>query len=301
MSILLAIILGTIACATPLMLAALGGIFSERSGVINLALEGFMLVGAFGAVAGTYFTGSPVAGAACGVFLAAAFALLYAFLCLDLRADQIVAGIVMNFLAAGICGFLVRRIWNMSQNSPPVAGFPSIPVEVGGFRQEFSLIIPVAFLLLFVAWFALRRTVFGLNLRAAGEDPDALFATGVSPRRIRYFSLLLSGAFCGLGGAFLSIGYLNQFSTTITGGRGFIAIAALIMGNWRPGRTALVCLLFGAAYAAGFALMDESPRMQVPTEVWHMLPYVLTVVVLCIFNISVKAPAALGRFGEMDS
>ncbi|TET34376.1 MAG: ABC transporter permease [Planctomycetota bacterium] len=291
-AVILGLILGALAGATPLIFAALGGLCSERAGVINLALEGFMLVGAFGAVLVTYVTGSPLAGLIGAVIAAAVFALVYAFLCLDLRADQIVAGIVMNLLAAGICAFLVKRIWNISQNSPPVEKLFSIPIAFGDFRREISILVPVAFVAVIVVWFILRRTVFGLNLRAAGEDPSALVATGVSPRRVRYFALLCSGILCGLGGAFLSIGYLNQFMTTITHGRGFIAIAALIMGNWRPVRTAAACLLIGAAYEAGYALTGFG----VPEEVWRMLPYVLTIVVLCVFNIAVRPPRALGRF-----
>jgi simple sugar transport system permease protein len=288
-----------------LILAALGGLFSERSGIINIALEGKMLAGAFTAAAVTYAADSKLhlgaaspwigllAGMSAGIFIAA----IYAIVCIRYKADQVVSGTAINILMIGVPGFLSGAFFLSSGSTPQIPKEQLIPWAP----------IIIAFALVPITWYVLYRTPFGLRLRSVGENPEAADAAGVSVSRIRYSGVLIAGALAGIGGAYLSIGQSSLFTRNMTSGRGFIALAALIFGKWRPVQTLLACLLFGFTEAvsiqmqgaiklpAFFAtLLRQTPGDDIPIQFIQMVPYLLTIIVLAGFIGSSRPPRALG-------
>ena len=283
-----ALIPSTIRLATPLILAALGGLFSERSGVINIALEAMMLAGAFTAAAATYATGSPWVGLLAAIAAGMAIALVHAVASIRSHADQVVVGTALNILMAGLPGFLSGALFLSSGSTP------QIPIE--------QLIPRVPIVLAFAAvplsWYVVYRTPFGLRLRAVGENPQAADAAGVDVARIRYIAVLLSGALAAIGGAYLSIGQSSLFTRNMTSGRGFIALAALIFGKWRPVQTLLACLFFGFMEAVTIQVQGavKLPSGEdIPVQFIQMVPYVLTIVVLAGFIGHSRPPRALGH------
>jgi len=289
----IALIFSTVRLSTPLILAALGGLFSERSGVINIALEGMMLAGAFTAAAITYATGSPwiglIAAAGAGVLLA----LVHAVACIRYRADQVVVGTAINILMIGVPGFLSGAFFLSSGSTP------QLPIEHLVPRAP----IVMAFAFVPLTWYILYRTPFGLRLRAVGENPEAADAAGLNVAKIRYSGVLLSGALAALGGAYLSIGQSSLFTRNMTSGRGFIALAALIFGKWRPVQTLLACLFFGFTEAItiqiqGVVKLPSGDNL--PVQFIQMVPYVLTMIVLAGFIGHSRPPRALGRPYEKE-
>jgi simple sugar transport system permease protein len=277
----------TIRLSTPLILAALGGLFSERSGVINIALEGLMLAGAFTAAAVTYATGSPWIGLLGGMVAGLAIAAIHAVACIRFRADQVVTGTAINILMIGVPGFLSGAFFLSSGSTPQIPKEQLIP----------NTPIVIAFLLVAVTWYVLYRTPFGLRLRSVGENPEAADAAGVRVARMRYAGVLLSGVLAGIGGAYLSIGQSSLFTRNMTSGRGFIALAALIFGKWRPVQTLLACLLFGFTEAVTIQMQGvvKLPSGdEIPVQFIHMVPYVLTIIVLAGFIGTSRPPRALG-------
>ena len=284
----LAILLSTIRLATPLLLAALGGLLSERSGVINIALEGLMLAGAFTGAAVTHYAGSPwiglLGGIAAGIFIAS----VHAIACISFDSDQVVTGTAINILMLGIPTLLSGALFGTTGSTPQIPRTHLIP----------NAPILIAFALVPLTWYVLYRTPFGLRLRAAGENPEAADTAGISVARIRYAGVLLSGALAAIGGAYLSIGQSSLFTRNMTSGRGYIALAAVIFGKWRPVQTMLACLLFGFAEAAAIQMQGVIPHVRV--EYIQIIPYVLTMVVLAGFIGTSRAPRALGRPYEKE-
>jgi len=288
----------TIRNATPLVFAALGGMFSERSGVVNIGLEGLMLISAFAGVVGAFLSGSAVV--ALGFALAAGliFALIHALMCVTFEADQIISGTAINLLALGGTGFLMVSIFGAGGTSPRVEGFGEVPIPllssipvVGSALFSQSLLVYLMYVMVPVTFFVLFRTPFGLRLRATGESPEAVDTAGVSVGRMRYYGVALSGLLASLGGIYLSMGLLSAFTENMTGGRGFIALAALIFGRWNPLGAAGAALLFGFA----LAVTVQAPQDLVPQEFLLMTPYVLTIVALAAFGGRAIAPAAIGK------
>jgi general nucleoside transport system permease protein len=280
----------TIRNATPLIFAALGGMFSERSGVVNIGLEGLMLISAFAGVVGASLAGSALAGLI--------FALIHALMSITFEADQIISGTAINLLALGGTGFLMVQVFGSGGTSPRVPGFKEVPIPllsdiplIGPALFNQSLLVYLMYLLIPITWFAVFRTPFGLRLRATGEVPEAVDTAGVSVSRMRYYGVALSGLLAACGGAYLSMGILSAFTEGMTNGRGFIALAALIFGRWNPIGAAGAALLFGFAQAVTF----QAPQEVIPLEFIQMLPYVLTIVVLAGFGGRAIAPAAIGR------
>ena len=296
--ILLAFIASTIRTAAPLILAALGGLFSERSGVINIALEGKMLAGAFTAAAVTYAAdtklgmgnASPWVGLLAAVAASVFIAAIYAVVCIRYQADQVVTGAAINILMLGMPGFLSGAFFLSSGSTPQLPKDHLLP--------QSPLVIAIFLgLLVTLIWYVVYRTPFGLRLRSVGEKPEAADAAGVSVNKIRYYGVLLAGVFTGLGGAYLSIGQSSLFTRNMTSGRGFIALAALIFGKWRPVPTMLACLLFGFTEALSIQMQStvKLPSGEdVPVQFIQMVPYVLTIIVLAGFIGSSRPPKALG-------
>jgi general nucleoside transport system permease protein len=302
-----ALIAATLRWATPLTFAALGGMFSERSGVVNIALEGMMLMGAFFGAWGADKTGSWFGGVAIGAASGAALAFVYAIFAIHLRADQIVGGTGINFLALGITGYLYNDIYGNKgtpENLPAVPDvhlnfLSSIPY-VGNFLFDsfgsLNLMIWISLILLPVSYVALFKTARGLRVRSVGEHPRAADTVGISVYATRYSAVTLSGLLAALGGVFLSIGYVNAFSENMTAGRGFIALAALIFGGWRPFGAFAACLLFGFSSALAQRLPDLSASESAAWPVlFQALPYVLTLIAVAgIIGRSIP-PAADGQ------
>jgi len=280
----------TVAKAVPLVLAALGGVISERSGVINFALEGMMLSGAFAAVWTSHETGNPWLGLAAGVAAGMAIGLLHAVASLYLRVNQIVSAIALNLFALGATGTLLWKIFNAG-TSPEAPTLPSL--EISG--HDFNALVPLALIAPPAVWAFLKYTVWGLHLRAAGEDVEAARGAGVRVMPVKVAAVVVSGALAGAAGAYLSIGLLSSFTLRMTGGRGYMAIAAVIFGKWHPIGAAGAALLFGFFEAASETLAG---RAALPAELFLALPYLLTLAALAGFVGKARAPRALGMLPE---
>jgi simple sugar transport system permease protein len=294
-----ALLAATLRYATPLLFAALGGLFSERSGVINIALEGMMLMGAFFAIWGADITGSWYGGLLVALVAGGALGLIHAIFAITLRADQIVSGTGLNFLALGLTGYMFVDIYGTQgtlDNLPAVPditlpGIKDIPF-VGDVIGQMNLLVWLGLLAAVATWVLVFRTPAGLRLRSAGENPRAAETAGLSPVRIRYLAVIGSGMLAAMGGAYLSIGFVHSFAPNMTNGKGFIALAALIFGRWRPGGALAAALLFGFGSALAQRLPVFSPSA---ATLFQALPYVLTLIAVAgVIGRSI-APAALGR------
>jgi ABC-type uncharacterized transport system permease subunit len=273
--------------AIPYLFAASGGVVAERSGIVSLTLEGFMLGGAFAAVVGTHYSGSPWIGVLSGMFGGLVFAAIHAITTIRYRADQVVIGVAINLLAIGVTRFFLKLFFASSSNSPRVTGFGG-NIRAGGFDN------PLLWLGLLVApavAFVIYRTPFGLRVRAVGEHPEAAESVGVSVKRVRYIAVAISGILAGLGGVYLALDQ-HQFTDQMTAGRGFIAISAVIFGRWNPIRAALACLLFAAAETLQIQLQGNHA---IPSQFIEMIPYLLVIIALAGVVGRAVPPAALGK------
>ena len=285
--------------ATPLVFAALGGMFSERSGVTNIGLEGMMLMGAFFGILGADKLGTWWLGLLVAIGAGGLMALLHAVLSIQLRADQIIGGTAINFLALGLTGYLFIDIYGQEGTPTDIPGIPALNLgfldAVPFFGEVFgdlNLMIWIALILVPVSWVVLFKTPLGLRIRAVGEHPKAADTVGISVYGIRYGAVVLSGMLAACGGAYLSIGFVNSFNENMTAGRGFIALAAVIFGNWRPFGAAAACLLFGFSSALAQRLPEYSSSAAV---LFQALPYVLTLIAVAgVIGRSIP-PAAVGR------
>lgn len=269
----------------------MGGLLSERAGVMNIALEGLMLVGAFAAAAGDYYTGSPFLGLLIGVVAAALMSCIHAIWCVTLRGDQIVAGTAINLLGVGIPAFLVQRLFGTAGGTPSVERLPTI-------GQGLNILVPVAFGLVPLVQYVVFHTKPGLRLMAAGEHPQAAESVGIDVVRYRYACVIASGALAGLGGAYLSIGDLSGFTTNMTAGRGFIALAAVVFGNWMPFGTLAATLLFGAAQAVRYQV--QALDLPISQDLIIALPYLLTLLAITGLVRHSTPPAGLGKHATAE-
>lgn len=282
---------GSVSATTPIVLAALGGMYTYYAGIFNIAMEGMMLSGAFGAVAGSYFGHSWVVGILGGIGASLVLALLFIVFVIFLHTDEFVTGIALNLGAVGATTFLLRKIFKVAGavSSSPDTYFQGVPTVNIGFLRS----VPVARALLSghtlldwtalaaigVSAFVVTRTRYGLRLRSAGYNPASLSASGVSTVRVRVVAVLACGVLCGLAGAFLSIGYLQVFGENMSNGRGWIALAAIVLVRGRPTGIAAICLLFGFASSLGL----KAQSFHVPPQFTEMLPYVATLVALYVY------------------
>jgi simple sugar transport system permease protein len=281
----------TLRIAIPYLLASMGGVISERAGMIALTLEGYMLGGAFCAVVGSYLTGSPWFGALFAVIGGVLLALLYAVSTIRFRADQVVVGIAINLLAIGLTRFFLRLFFDSSSNSPRVTGFDVRGSGTGFAALAHNPLVWVGLLMIPATSWLLYRTPFGLRVRAVGEHPIAATSVGVPVNRVRYMAVALSGMLAGLAGAYLALDQ-HQFTDGMTAGRGFIALAATIFGRWDPVRAGLACLLFAAAETLQIQLQGSQA---IPSQFVEMIPYLLTIIALAGVVGRAVPPAALGR------
>ncbi len=278
----------------PLTLAALGGLFSERSGVVNIGLEGAMLFGAFFGLVAADKLGNWTGGLAAALLIGALVGLIHALFCVHMQADQIVVGTAINILAFGLTAFLFRRVYGFEGSPPDVSRVPEISIP--GLREipvigELNLMIWIAILFTIASWFVLWRTPIGLRIRSVGEHPRAAETVGIDVYGIRYLAVVVSGMLAALGGAYLSIGFVGSFSENMTAGQGFIALAVMILGKWRPFPILASAMLFGLASA----LADRLGGVGISPDLIKGLPYAVTLIALVGFIGRATPPAADGR------
>lgn len=305
--------------ATPLIFAAMAGMFSERSGIVNIALEGKILISAFAGAATAFVTGSPWMGLLAGILATIVFAQLHAFATVTHNGDHVVSGLAINILAAGLTAALGNYWFGQGGNTPNLvnraeelnARFQPITLPLADWANQnipylgyiyFELIsghyilVYLAFAAVPLCWFILFRTRFGLRLRAVGENPQAVDTAGISVTKIRYAALLMCGILVGFSGVYLAVALTAQFSPNMSAGKGYMALAALIFGKWRPRPTLIACLLFGFLQAiADRSQGAEVFGMAVPVQLVEALPYILTVVLLGGFIGRAVAPKAIGK------
>jgi ABC-type uncharacterized transport system permease subunit len=308
------LVASTLRVATPMILCALAGVLAERSGVIDLGLEGKMLFAAFAAAAAGVASGSTVVAmlAACGAAIALSW--IHCFACVSHRGDQVISGMAINIIAAGLTVVLAIAWFKQGGQTPPLSSdvrlqplFPALaaaastvpligPVLGDGLLGHNALVYACLALVGFT-WWLLYRTRFGLRLRAVGENPHMVDAAGVSVLRLRYAALTINGVYCGLAGSYLVMALSSAFSPNMTAGRGYMALAAMIFGHWRPVPALWACLLFG--FLDAIAIRMQGTRLpgvgEVPVQLIQALPYLLTVILLAGLVGRAVAPQALGR------
>jgi ABC-type uncharacterized transport system permease subunit len=293
------LIAATLRWATPLIFAAMGGLFSERSGIVNIALEGMMLAGAFFGIWGAVEFGHWAFGLATAMAAGGALALVHAFFSIHLRADQIVSGTAINFLALGLTGYLYIKIYGDEGTPSELSQIPDVHLSflddvyfIGPIFGRMNLMIWLAFATVLLTWIVIFKTPAGLRIRSVGEHPRAAETAGVSVYGVRYAAVTLSGVLAALGGAYLSIGFVGSFGENMTVGRGFIALAALIFGMWKPFGAMGAALLFGFSSALARALPEYSEQAAL---LFETLPYVLTLIAVGGLIGRSIPPAAIGR------
>ncbi len=285
----------------PLLFAALGSCFSERSGVINIGIEGMMTIGAFTGAVVAYFTGNGWVGFFCGGLAGAAFGVIHAIACVSFGADQTIAGTAINFLAPGLAVFLCKAMFDNSSDSPALDTAAKLPKMFNGVFKSGSFLYNVlctysvaylCFVLAILVGFVFYKTKFGMRLRAVGEHPQACETLGINVFRTRYICVILSGFLAGLGGAFVTLATVSQFRPSVIVGQGFIAIAAVIFGKFDPVGSMKACLLFG--FCNGVKALLGGSNVVSPNLI-SMIPYVVTILALVLFVGQSRVPAANGK------
>lgn len=289
----------TVRMAAPLLLASLGGLFTARAGIVNLALEGIMLMGAFAGFAGAYLSDSLAIGLICAVLGGTLMALILGFLSINVRANQTVTGVGINILSLGLTSYLFKVYFTgqgltkgPTFNRMEIPLLSKIPV-LGPVVFNQNLLIYLAFIMVPIVWYLLYRTPIGLIIRATGEHPKAVDTLGGNVTRVRYACIVILGCLAGLGGACLTIGQTGTFAESITAGKGYIALATIIFGRFTPLGSLGAALLFG--FSEGLQLRLQTAGAAIPHQFLTMLPYVLTMIALTIFENKSKAPAAMGK------
>ncbi len=299
-SIILAISM-TLMFSAPLALAAMGGVISERSGVVNIGLEGMMSMGALtGAVVG-FYTQNPWLGLLCAGLAGGFLALLHAIASVTFRADQTVSGIAINLIGPGFALFFAKYFFDGATLTQPVPIklpkiIPQNFLEGTAFSSlsNIDITVVLAAVVVLVTWFFMYRTKWGFRIKALGEHPAAVDALGVSVYKLRYICVVLSGVLAGVGGGAVTLAIISQFTPTAISGQGFIALAAIIFGKWRPIGAYMACLLFGFSQAL-VVLFGGSSMISIPSPILSMLPYVLTIIILILFVGRSSAPKASGH------
>ena len=286
----------TLLYSTPMIFGALGGVLSERSGVINIGIEGMMTFGAFAGAAAGYYSGNPWIGVLCAALAGGVLALLHAVAAITCQADQTISGVAINLLGPALAVFFCRLAFDGSTMSYPVAN--KLPKIFGSGAEgiwanlNVDVMVVVALLFAVAMWFVLYRSKWGMRILAVGENPAAADTLGINVYKTRYACVILSGILAGIGGATVTLGIVAQFTQTSIAGQGFIALAAVIFGKWKPMGAYRACLIFGFSQALTVVLGGGA--IAVPTEILAMLPYVLTIVILILFVGKSVAPKADG-------
>ena len=305
---LLQVLDSSVRLATPLLFACLAGLFSERAGIFDIGLEGKMLAAAFFSAAFAYTSGSVWIGLLAGIGASMALSLIHGLASITFRGNQLISGVAINFLAAGLTVLIAQDWFQQGGRTPSLVGDARFNEITLPFADQFgpiygdlisghSILVYLAFLTVPLTWYLLFRTRFGLRLRAVGENPAAVDTAGISVIRLRYTAVLICGILCGLSGAYLATGLQAGFVKDMSSGRGFIALAALIFAKWRPWYALSACLLFGFLQALSLRpdAVDALVRVEVPGQLLDALPYILTVVILAGFVGKAIPPRAGGE------
>ncbi len=286
--------------STPLLLGAMAEVYAERTGMMICAIEGIFLIGAWGGFVGAYLTGSLALGLLCAVLCGVLMAALYGVVTVYMKQQQVVTGTALNILAAGVCAYFQRVLFGVPTTPLQISTLPKIAIPllskipvIGPIFFQQNILTYLAYLIIPVAAFVLYRTSLGLTLRSTGENPEAVDVAGLNVNRIRFFTVLLAGAIGGLAGSFYTVGYLGMFTSSIIGGRGWIAFAICFLGNWSPKGVVLGTLAFGFADAVAIYIQAVSGHTIFPNELIIALPYILTIV-LTIARSNFSVPAKLG-------
>ena len=292
----------TLMYTPPLLFAALGSCFSEKSGVVNIGLEGMIVIGAFTGAAVGHFVDAPWLAFLCAGLAGGLLALLHAFATVTCQADQTISGTAINFLASGLSVYICFLLFRTSETMPVKSKLPRIFNDLFVWLGNNAYI---AFLLVIVVWYVFYRTRFGLRLRAVGEHPRAADTLGVNVTLVRYLCVILSGILAGFGGASITLATVSAFRPTIVVGQGFIAIAAVIFGNFKPQGAMLGCILFGFCNGLrvvlgsdakiSFTLFEKAVNIPIPVNIISMIPYVVTIITLVLFVGRARGPAANGK------
>ena len=297
LSFIASLLASTIRLATPILIPALGQIYTQRAGILNLGVEGTMLIGSVGGFAVAFFTGSVWLGLLGGMIFGGVWSILMAWLSVTMGANQVIAGIGLNILGAGMAVYLYRVIFGVRSLPPQVTPFAKMDIPflsdipvIGTVLFSHNILVYLGFLLVPITWFVMEKTTFGLKIKAVGEHPAAADSKGISVIGIRYTAVILGGVYAGIGGAFMSIGYLSSFTESIIGGRGFIAVAVVIFARFIPAKAMGGALLFGFATALQMRL--QALGVDIANQLLLMLPYVMTIVALIFASKKADFPSA---------
>lgn len=291
--------------ATPIIFATMGGIFSSHTGIFNVALEGFMLIGSFFAVLGSVQTGSIYGGLLYAIVACLVVSLVFAILHLELKANEVIVGLAMNIVAIGLTNYLLTAILNVYgvYKTDLIVGFHTVDIPLikdipilGDLISGHFPLVYLSFVSVYITYLVLYQTPFGYRLRSVGEKIDAAESIGVNTKRMKYIGLMLSGLFCALGGTFLSLSYLTLFSENMTAGRGWLALATINFGRMRPVPSMIACLIFGFADALAVRLQ----QFGLPSQIVLMLPYIMTIIVLFLSAIIAERRKKAGIDDEGD-
>lgn len=297
----------TLMYAAPLIYTSLGGVISENSGVVNIGLEGMMTIGAFAGAAVGYFTKNPWLGFLAAGLAGGMLALLHAIACVTFTADHVVSGIAINFIGPGLALFLCKMFFDGAAMTLPLDLDNKIPRPFNGVFSSNSFLnlvfnqyatVYIAFILVLIVWFLLYKTRLGLRIRSVGEHPRAADTLGINVYRVKYIAVILSGIFAGFGGAAMSLAVVSNYRITLISGQGFIALAAMIFGKWKPQGAMWGCLLFGAAQ--GLTVYLGGAGLGISSQILAMVPYLITLLVLMVFVGESNGPAANGLQYEND-
>lgn len=290
----------TLRTATPIILAGMGCLFTDQVGIMNIGLDGMMLMSAFVAVAVSFFAGSWVAGLLAAIIMGILSGLLFSMFVVKFKSDEFIIGVALNLFAGALTVFLLRTIFGVKGafSSPGIVPLPklhwpvleAIPV-LGPLLSGNSLLVYASWLLIFLCWVFLYKTPYGFWMRAAGQHPESLRSAGISPERMKYIASIICGAFCGIAGAHLSLGYLTMFTENMSASRGFIAVACVIFGAANPPRVFLAALLFGFIDALGLRMQNVG----VPASLTAMSPYLATVLMMVLLSFKRKRLPAIGH------
>ena len=291
--------------STPIVLAAMGGTFSERAGIINIGLEGMILMGAFGGVLGSFISGNPWVGVLLAIFFGGLLGYVLALFTVRFKADHVVTGVALNIFSLGLTTWLMQVLWVNRGCSPNVNGLSEISIPfidsipiIGRLFGTHSPLVYLMFLLVFAGWIFLFKTPAGLRIGIIGENLEAADTLGIKIEKTQYLCVMSSGMLAGLGGAYLSLGHLNAFCMDMSAGRGYMALAANIFGKWNPFGGLLAGYLF--AYTDAVQMRLQGLNIGIANELIRMLPYLLTILVLAGAVIRSRPPASLGKHYESN-
>lgn len=294
---IVSVLAASIRLATPILLGSLGGIYSQRSGILNLGMEGTMTIGAAVAFIVAFRTQNLLLGALSAMLAGLLFSSIMAWLSVTMKANQVIAGTALTILGIGLAAFIYRTVFGIKSLPPQIeplkalniSGLTDIPI-IGQIVFSHNILIYISFLLVPITWVILEKTVFGLNLKAVGEHPRAADSKGINVAAMRYSALLIEGLYGGLAGAFMSTAYMNSFMDTMITGRGFIAVAVVVFSRWNPSRAMLGSLIFG--FASALQMRLQAIGANIPNQFLLMMPYVMTILVLISVSKKAEFPSA---------